>query len=126
MSEPWWEFALKIIGTIAVLTPVVLWVANRGRKQANLAVSKTETEIYKQLVEKKLSELNIADIIEKRVDDKVNEFKRILWDATQRHYYEKMELKAELEESYKRNQELLGRVDKLEEQVHELTINQNK
>src|SRR5689334_2866083 len=92
MIPQWLSFALQILGGLSVLSGIVLFFLGKGRKQATVGISKTEAEVYKQLVENRLADLNLTEIIEKKVEHEVEKFKDMLWDAQKAHYEVKLEM----------------------------------
>ena len=146
VSEPWWEVALKVVGLISILSGIFLAFYNRTRKQAGVSISKTESEVYKTIIENKLAEVNITEIIEKKVEYEIKPLKEMLWNREKEHYEVKREmqerLKNELDEKeilIKENEMLHGEIgllrkeynnlhlqfDNLKKEVDKLKINKN-
>src|SRR6476661_210609 len=92
MMPQWLQFALQVLGGLSVLSGVAIFFLGKGRRQATAGISKTEAEVYKQLVENRLADLNLTDIIEKKVEHEVQKFKDMLWDAQKAHYEVKLEM----------------------------------
>lgn len=141
MKETWFDLALKILGGLSLITTPTLWFLNRGRKQANVSISKTEAEVYKNLVENKLADLNLSEIIETKVQHHIDKFKNLLWDAQEEHYKVKLDmqermirtlkekneveqenamLKNELTEMREEHQSCIRQIDDLRKEVNKL------
>lgn len=92
MNDSWFEVALKVLGGISLFGGFFALFWKRERKAAGATISKTEAEKYKQIIENKLADLNLADIIEQKVAHHLKEFKDILWEAQEEHYKVKLDL----------------------------------
>lgn len=92
---------------MCLVIPIILWVVNKGRKKAITDISKTEAEVYKTLVENKLADLNLSDIIEQKVELAIKKFKDMLWDQQEEHYKVKLDMQDRLMSEVKEKQEIL-------------------
>lgn len=101
MQEPWYELALKIIGAMALITPLVIWVAGRGRKKAGVDISKTEREADKLSIEKYLVELNVSEIIDRKAEVIENKYKDIIFSMQKEHFEIKKDMQGRLEKEMK-------------------------
>jgi hypothetical protein len=99
--EPWYELALKIIGAIALLTPLLMWIFNRGSKKAGVDISKTEREADKLSIEKYLVELNVSEIIDKKAEVIENKYKDIIFSMQKEHFEIKKDMQGRLEKEMK-------------------------
>lgn len=106
-QETWIDVALKVWGGLALAGGFIMWLFNRGRKQANVTISKTENEVYKTIIENKLAEVNITEIIEKKVEMEIKKFKDMLWDAQEEHYKVKLDMQERLLQKEKEKNEIL-------------------
>src|SRR5688500_6955216 len=95
-SNEWVRVALEIIGAMAIFVAIFLAFYNRTRKQATVGISKTEGEVYKTIIENKLAEVNITEIIEKKVEQEVKPLKDMLWNREIEHYEVKKEMQERL------------------------------
>lgn len=95
-NEPWYELALKVLGSITLFTGFFALIWNRTRKQAAVSISKTEGEIYKHIIENKLAEINITEVIEKKVEAEIEPLRNMLWNREIEHYEVKRELQERL------------------------------
>jgi succinate dehydrogenase/fumarate reductase flavoprotein subunit len=145
-NQPWYNVALQVYGAIMLGLPLLLWLLNRGRKQANTAISKTEGEIYKHIIENRLAELNIQEIIDKKTEQIEQKYEAILMNVTKEHFETKLKLQEKLESILKekvvveRENELLHKelstikleheaqqreIDKLKKEVAQLKLDTN-
>lgn len=115
----WLSMALQVSGLLAIFIPVLLYFLNRGRKAANVGISKTEAEVYRTRAENILSELNINEIIEKKVKHEVDKFKEMLWDAQDTHYKVKLEIQERLIRALKDKKEMEQENEILKNELHE-------
>lgn len=95
-SDSWIDLSLKIIGAMAIFVTIFLAIYNRTRKQATTFISKTEAEEYKAILENKLAEINITEVIEKKVEHEVKPLKEMLWNREIEHYEVKKEMQERL------------------------------
>jgi len=129
VNEMWWEVALKVLGSMTVCTAIFMAIYNRTRKQAKVTISKTESEVYKTIIENKLAEVNITEIIEKKVEYEIKPLKEMLWNREKEHYEVKREmqerLKNELDEKeilIKENEMLHGEIGLLRKEYNNLHL----
>lgn len=119
-SENWFDVALKIIGIISLFSGVFIWVRGMGRKQASVTISKTEGEVYKNLVENKLADLNLSELIDTKVELAIKEFKDMLWEAQQEHFKIKLDMQEKLNRSLKEKNEILQENELLKNELVEI------
>lgn len=120
MIPGWIELALKIIGVVSLMSAPVLWVLGRGRKQANVTISKSEGEVYKVMMENKLAEVHLNEIIDAKVEVSVTKFKNILWEAQKEHYEIKLEMQERLIKVLKEKNEVEQENQILKNELHEI------
>lgn len=90
------DWFLRIFGAGSFISILFALLWNRSRKQASVGISKTEGEIYKDILERRLTELNIQEIIEKKVEHEVAPLKEMLWNREKEHYEVKSEMQKRL------------------------------
>ncbi len=95
-NKTWWELALEGFGIIFITSGLILAIFNRSRKVAGVTISKTEGEIYKNILEKRLAELNITEIIEQKVESEIKPLKEMLWNRELEHFEVKKEMQERL------------------------------
>lgn len=120
MNQPWYNVALQVWGAIALGIPLLIWLLNKGRKQAVANVSKTEGEVYKNIIETKLAEVNITEIIEKKVEHEIQPLKEMLWNREKEHYEVKSEMQKRLQNELQEKEILVRENNMLHDEIAEI------
>lgn len=119
-NQPWWNVALQVYGAIMLGLPLLLWILNKGRKQATANVSKTEGEVYKNIIETKLAEVNITEIIEKKVEHEIAPLKEMLWNREKEHYEVKRDMQQRLQNELQEKEILTRENTLLHDEIAEI------
>lgn len=117
MNQPWWNLALQVYGAIMLGLPLLLWILNKGKRQAAATVSKTEGEVYKDILERRLAEVNITEIIEKKVEEEIKPLKDMLWNREKEHYEVKKEMQERLTNELQEKEILIRENDLLHAEI---------
>lgn len=97
MKETWFDDGLKIWGALCLAIPVILWIVNRGKKKADVDISKTEREANKFQAEKYLVELNVSDLIDKKAAAIEEKYKDIIFNMQKEHFEIKKDYQGKME-----------------------------
>lgn len=102
----WFDWAARIWMAVTGGAALFALFWRKERKQANATISKTENENYKQVLENKIAERHISEIIE--ADRKIteNKYKEQAWDQQKEHYEVKLDIQEKLIKTLKANNEL--------------------
>lgn len=108
---------MQVYGAIMLGLPLLLWILNKGKRQAAATVSKTEGEVYKDILERRLAEVNITEIIEKKVEEEIKPLKDMLWNREKEHYEVKKEMQERLTNELQEKEILIRENDLLHAEI---------
>jgi hypothetical protein len=120
MKQTWFALASEILVAMGLVWGVMQYILNRGRKQASVIISNTEAETYKKIVENKLADLNLSDIIETKVQYHLKQMKDMLWSAQEEHFKVKLDMQERLIKSLKEKNEVEQENDILKNELQEI------
>lgn len=116
--KEWYSNASQIIVALVALWSIFQYFLNRGQKQANVAISKTEKESNKLQAEKYLVELNVNEIIEKKAQLIEDKYKDIIFNMQREHFEIKKDIQGRLEKEMKARIEAEQENEILKNELH--------
>jgi hypothetical protein len=119
VSEAQWvKNALALMGLLGLFWGIAQYFLNRGRRQANALISKTEREAGKTVVEKYLVELNVNELIQKKADLIDEKYKDIIFSMQKEHFEIKKDIQGRLEKEMKARIEAEQENEILKNELH--------
>lgn len=116
--KEWYSNASQIIVALVALWSIFQYFLNRGQKQANVAISKTEKESNKLQAEKYLVELNVNELIDKKAQIIEDKYKDIIFNMQREHFEIKKDIQSRHEKEMKARIEAEQENEILKNELH--------
>jgi hypothetical protein len=97
----WFALGSQILVSLGVIWAIVQYFLNRGRKRANVDISRVERESGKFQAERYLVELNVSELIDKKAQIIEEKYKDIIFNMQKEHFEIKKDMQGRLEKEMK-------------------------